>query len=68
LVRVDKADARAFYKAEAVNAHWSSRELERQINSLLFERLALSRNRAGVIVLARKGHEITRPFDAGKDP
>jgi predicted nuclease of restriction endonuclease-like (RecB) superfamily len=31
-----------------VNAHWSTRELERQINSLLFERLALSRDKAGV--------------------
>jgi hypothetical protein len=40
LLRVDKPAARAFYEAEAVNAHWSTRELERQIHALLFERLA----------------------------
>jgi len=68
LLRVENPDARAFYEAEAVNARWSTRELERQINSLLFERLALSRDKAGVIALSRKGHEITRPSDLVKDP
>jgi predicted nuclease of restriction endonuclease-like (RecB) superfamily len=68
LLRVDNTDARAFYEAEAVNARWSTRELERQINSLLFERLALSRDKAGVMELARKGHEITHPSDLVKDP
>jgi predicted nuclease of restriction endonuclease-like (RecB) superfamily len=68
LLRVDKPDARAFYEAEAVNARWSTRELERQINSLLFERLALSRDKAGVLMLAQKGHEITQPSDLVKDP
>jgi predicted nuclease of restriction endonuclease-like (RecB) superfamily len=68
LIRVDNADARAFYEAEAVNARWSTRELGRQIHSLLFDRLALSRDKAGVIELARKGHEITRPSDLVKDP
>src|SRR5262249_5382465 len=68
LLRLDKPDARAFYEAEAVNARWSTRELERQINSLLFERLALSRDKAGVMELARKGHEVTRPAGLVKDP
>jgi predicted nuclease of restriction endonuclease-like (RecB) superfamily len=68
LLRVDDPAARAFYEAEAVNARWATRELERQINSLLFDRLALSRDKAGVIVLAHKGHEITRPSDLVKDP
>jgi predicted nuclease of restriction endonuclease-like (RecB) superfamily len=68
LLRVDNADARAFYEAEAVNARWSTRELERQINSLLFDRLALSRDKAGVRALAQKGHEITQPSDLVKDP
>ena len=68
LLRVDNPDARAFYEAEAVNARWSTRELERQIASLLFERLALSRDKAGVLALARNGHEITRPADLVKDP
>ena len=68
LLRVDNPAARAFYEAEAVNARWSTRELERQINSLLFERLALSRDKAGVMALASKGHEITQPSDLVKDP
>src|SRR3954454_18719507 len=47
LLRVDGAEARAFYEAEAISARWSTRELERQIGSLLFDRLALSRDREG---------------------
>jgi predicted GNAT family N-acyltransferase len=68
LLRVEKPEARAFYEAEAVNSRWSTRELERQINSLLFERLALSRDKAGVLALANKGHEIQQPADLVKDP
>jgi predicted nuclease of restriction endonuclease-like (RecB) superfamily len=68
LLRVENPEARAFYKIEAVNAHWSTRELERQINSLLFERLALSRDKKGVMKLAQKGHEISTPTDLVKDP
>ena len=68
LLRVNDSDARAFYEVEAVNARWSTREMERQINSLLFERLALSRDQAGVLALAQKGHEISRPSDLVKDP
>ncbi len=45
LLRVEKQEARAFYEAEAVNSRWSTRDLERQINSLLFERLALSHDK-----------------------
>ena len=63
LLRVEKPEARAFYEAEAVNAHWSTRELERQMNSLLFERLALSRDKKGVLDLATKGHEVQQPAD-----
>ncbi len=68
LLRVEKPEARAFYESEAVNARWSTRELERQIHSLLFERLALSRDREGVLALAEKGHEIHQPSDLIKDP
>ena len=63
-----KPEARAFYEAEAVNARWSTRELERQINSLLFERLALSRDKEGVMALARKGHEIHAALGPGEGP
>jgi len=68
LLRVEKPEARAFYETEAVNARWSTRELERQIHSLLFERLALSQDRKGVLALAEKGHEIQQPSDLIKDP
>ena len=68
LLRLDKPEARSFYEAEAVNACWSTRELERQINSLLFERLALSRDKEGVMALAQQGHEIHDPTDLVKDP
>lgn len=68
LLRVENPDARAFYETECANSHWSTRELERQINSLLFERLALSRDKKGVMNLASKGHEIQKPEDIVKDP
>ena len=45
-----------------------ARELERQINSLLYERLAKSRDKAGLMRLATKGHEIQKPEDVFKDP
>ena len=50
-----------------MNSRWSTRELERQINSLLFERLALSRDKEGVRALAERGHEIHQPADLAKD-
>ncbi len=68
LLKVEKPEARAFYEQEAIQSRWSTRELERQINSLLFERLALSRDKAGVLALAQKGHEIVHPTDLVKDP
>ncbi len=68
LLRVEKPDARRFYENEAVAARWSTRELKRQVDSLLFERLALSTDREGVLALAQKGHEITQPSDLVKDP
>jgi hypothetical protein len=49
LLGVDKEDARAFYEIEAIKNNWSARELERQKNSLLFERLTLSRDKKGVM-------------------
>jgi predicted nuclease of restriction endonuclease-like (RecB) superfamily len=68
LLRVENHVARAFYEAEAINARWSTRELERQIASLLFDRLALSRDKNGVMELAKKGHKIHQPADLVKDP
>jgi predicted nuclease of restriction endonuclease-like (RecB) superfamily len=68
LMRVANPAARAFYEIEAAREGWSSRELERQIASLLFERLAKSRDKEKVLTLARRGHELERPADVLKDP
>ena len=68
LVRVESLEARSFYEIEAVKNNWSARELERQINSLLYERLALSKDKKGLMRLATKGQAIQRPADVFKDP
>ena len=68
LLRVEKAEARAFYEIESIKNNWAGRELERQINSLLYERLALSRDKKGLMRLAVKGHEVQKPADVFKDP
>ena len=67
LLRVEKEEARSFYLNEAVNSNWSTRELERQINSLLYERLALSRDKKQVRRLADGGQIIRAPEDLIKD-
>lgn len=68
LLRMEKREARSFYEIEALQNNWSARELERQINSLLYQRLALSRDKKGLLRLARKGQEIQGPLDVFKDP
>ena len=65
---VSKPEARDFYAAECAKARWSTRELERQISSLLYERLALSTDKEGLIALAAQGHEPYCPEDLIKDP
>lgn len=67
-MRVEESEKRDFYEIEAVKNDWSGRELERQINSLLYDRLALSKDKAGVMELAKKGQEIAKPGDVFKDP
>ena len=71
LLSISDADKRSFYEKEAVNANWSVRELKRQIESSLFERLLLSSgdaNKEKVLSLALKGNEITKPADIIRDP
>ena len=68
LIRIEKPEARSFYEIECVNNNWSARELERQKGSLLFERLALSKDKKGLMKLARKGQEIASYEDMIKDP
>jgi predicted nuclease of restriction endonuclease-like (RecB) superfamily len=68
LLKVERCDARKFYEIEALTNDWSARALERQIASLLFERLALSRDKRGLMRLARQGQEIAEAKDVFKDP
>ncbi|MCK4870923.1 MAG: DUF1016 family protein [Gammaproteobacteria bacterium] len=68
LMRITKPEARAFYEIEASKNAWSARELDRQIGSLLFDRLAKSKDKQGLLDLTTKGQEITSPSDAMKDP
>jgi hypothetical protein len=59
LLRIEKADARAWYMKEAADQNWSVRALERQINSLYYERLIMSRDKKTVI---KEMKEKTTPF------
>ncbi len=68
LMRVDRDKARRFYEIEAEKNNWSGRELERQINSLLFDRLAKSKDKKGLMKLTCNGQEISRAEDAIKEP
>ncbi len=71
LLSISDSDKRSFYEKEAVNSNWSVRELKRQIDSALFERLLLSRgdaNKELVLALAEKGIEIAEPSDLIRDP
>ncbi|MBW6470581.1 MAG: DUF1016 family protein, partial [Methanosarcinaceae archaeon] len=68
LMRLDDEQARKFYLREVETENWSVRELDRQINSLLFERLALSRDKKQLIALAAEGQILESPRDMIKDP
>lgn len=68
LMQIEKTEARSFYEIECVKNNWSTRELERQKGSLLFERLALSKDKKGLMKLAQKGQELATYKDMIKDP
>lgn len=68
LMRVDSPEARSFYEIEAQKQQWSVRQLQRQIGSSLYERLALSRDKDEIMRLAREGQTIEKPSDIIKDP
>ena len=68
LMRIRSPEARAFYEIEAAAGHWSVRELERQIGSLLFERLAIPGDPDRAARLATQGQAIHAPSDILKDP
>ncbi|MCG2718735.1 MAG: PDDEXK nuclease domain-containing protein [Nanoarchaeota archaeon] len=68
VMRLDNPLARKFYIKEMENENWSVRELDRQINSMVFERIALSKDKKSVLQLAQKGHVIEKAKDLVKDP
>jgi predicted nuclease of restriction endonuclease-like (RecB) superfamily len=68
LMRIQNEKERSFYEIEAAKNGWSVRELNRQINSSLFERLSLSRDKGGILKLASEGQIIEKPIDLIKDP
>lgn len=66
-----KADSEleiSFYSKQCQHERWSVRELKRQMKSSLFERLALSKDKEGVLKLARDGHQVETAEDLIKDP
>ncbi len=68
LLKIDNPDERKFYEIEAITNGWSLRELQRQFDTALFERLVLSRDKKGVKDLSKKGQIIEKPVDTVKDP
>jgi predicted nuclease of restriction endonuclease-like (RecB) superfamily len=68
LLKITRQQARDFYEIEAAKNAWSVRELSRQSASLLFDRLAKSRDKAGLLELATRGQEVLQPIDALRDP
>ena len=71
LMTISDDNERNFYEKEAISSSWSYRELKRQIDSSLFQRLLLTEgnsNQKKVLELAQKGNEINEPKDIIKDP
>jgi predicted nuclease of restriction endonuclease-like (RecB) superfamily len=68
LIQIDSDDKREYYELEAVNNGWTGRELERQINSGLYERLLLSNDKKAVLEVARKQRMPEQPTEIIKDP
>jgi len=70
LLSVKDEHARRFYEAEALRGGWSVRQLDRQINSQFYERTALSKNKAAMLVKGAvpKAEDAVTPDDAIKDP
>ncbi|AEL25324.1 PDDEXK nuclease domain-containing protein [Cyclobacterium marinum] len=68
LMRIDNINERKFYEIEATNNNWSLRELRRQFDTSLYERLALSRDKNAIKELSEKGQIIDKAKDSLKDP
>lgn len=68
LIQIDSEDKRDYYEYETLNNNWTGRELERQINSGLYERLLLSNDKESVLAVARKERIPQSPEEIIKDP
>jgi hypothetical protein len=68
LLGIKNPDERSFYEIEAASQDWTVRELKRQFDTSLYERLALSRDKAGIRKLAKKGQLVEKPQDILKEP
>jgi len=68
LMRIKNDDERRFYEIEATRQQWTYRFLQRQYGSSLYERLALSRDKDGVMRLAQEGQTVEKPEDMLKNP
>jgi predicted nuclease of restriction endonuclease-like (RecB) superfamily len=68
LTKVENADARAFYETEAAAGNWSTRQLERQINSFFYERTAVSTRKRAMLEQGRKTGEKYTAHEFIKDP
>lgn len=68
LLKIKDADERSFYELEATTNNWSVRELQRQVNSSLYERLALSRDKEAILKLAQEGQLLEKSTDVLKSP
>jgi len=68
LLVIDDDLERSFYEKQCVKERWSVRELKRQINSALFHRIALSKDKEGVFELSKKGHILEKVEDLIKEP
>lgn len=68
LMNIEDSRERKFYEIESIKYQWSLRELKRQYDSALYTRLALSRDKKGVLELSEKGQIIEKPKDLIKDP
>ena len=68
LISIDDNDKREYYELEATHNAWTGREMERQINALLYERLLLSNNKEAVLAVARRERMPEKPSEVIKEP
>ncbi|MCF0215716.1 MAG: DUF1016 domain-containing protein [Fibrobacteraceae bacterium] len=68
LMHIENPEERKFYEIETKNSNWSLRELKRQFDSSLYERLALSKDKKAVAKLSKRGVVVENPKDIVKDP